>query len=399
MRLLGTNLPCRNTEYGEVQQDLLLTQSSPGLTAGPAALCTHPASTQLSAQQKAGSAKKMRIRLVLVTLFLLMKLRCTQSRCEEEPGSRRPLSDPSLVKQRNIVRRYSDLDYDSFVGLMGRRSTEGEMHDIFVGLMGRRDSETDRPNGLWRKTSPERRGVFLKKCRLRAIKSRRALGPGGGSAGRAPGSRRLIAGPVAVGPQGIPGVSCHHAHLLQTLAQRQVLHWGGVCAHAGPKALHESPEGLFAQHVARPAAHVALLGVGLEALAEVDGLLRRVVGQSPAQVLQHHKGVIVRLEEPVGPVGVALVDVVESSDGLAVQLVPTLLGPQAHRGEVGVGHGAHEQHHVAVAGPGGLHVAGPGAQVHRSALSSGATGHGLLVIRTDQPSRVGTDVIRGSADK
>nr|DAA35159.1 TPA_inf: tachykinin 3 [Gadus morhua] len=65
----------------------------------------------------------MRISLVLVTLFLVMKLRSTQSRCEE-PGSRRPLSDPSLVNRRNIVRRSSDLDYDSFVGLMGRRNTE-----------------------------------------------------------------------------------------------------------------------------------------------------------------------------------------------------------------------------------------------------------------------------------
>uniref|UniRef100_A0A3B3ZZF9 Uncharacterized protein n=1 Tax=Periophthalmus magnuspinnatus TaxID=409849 RepID=A0A3B3ZZF9_9GOBI len=53
--------------------------------------------------------------------------------------------------KRNILKRYSDLDYDSFVGLMGRRSAgklnhfslflTGEMHDIFVGLMGRRNSE------------------------------------------------------------------------------------------------------------------------------------------------------------------------------------------------------------------------------------------------------------------
>ncbi|CAL8366733.1 unnamed protein product [Lota lota] len=109
----------------------------------------------------------MRISLVLVTLFLVMKLRYTQSRCEE-PGSRRSLSDVG-VKARKLqlrgVGRFSDLDYDSFVGLMGRRSTEGEMHDIFVGLMGRRNSETD--NGPWRKTYPERRGVFLNKCRLR----------------------------------------------------------------------------------------------------------------------------------------------------------------------------------------------------------------------------------------
>ncbi|XP_059920414.1 tachykinin-3a [Gadus macrocephalus] len=153
-----------------------LPQSSPDLTAGSTAHNSTPGpfATQLSAQQNAGRAKKMRISLVLVTLFLVMKLRSTQSRCEE-PGSRRPLSDPSLVNRRNIVRRSSDLDYDSFVGLMGRRNTEAanelpsankrEMHDIFVGLMGRRNSETD--DGPWKKTDPERRGVFLNKCRLR----------------------------------------------------------------------------------------------------------------------------------------------------------------------------------------------------------------------------------------
>ena len=32
-------------------------------------------------------------------------------------------------------------------------------------------------------------------------------------------------------------------------------------------------------------------------------------------------------------------------------------------------------------------------------ITSGATVHGLPVIRTDQPSRFGTQVIRGSADK
>ncbi|KAM4609774.1 tachykinin-3a [Polymixia lowei] len=113
--------------------------------------------------------------LMLVTLFLVMKLRYTQSRCEE-PGSRRSSSDTVGLGniQRNILKRYSDLDYDSFVGLMGRRSADAnavpsphkrEMHDIFVGLMGRRNSEPD--NGPWRKEYPERRGIFLNKCRLR----------------------------------------------------------------------------------------------------------------------------------------------------------------------------------------------------------------------------------------
>ena len=59
-------------------------------------------------------------------------------------------------------------------------------------------------------------------------------------------------------------------------------------------------------------------------------------------------------------------DVVEGADGLPVQLVTALLGTQANRGEAGVGCGAHEHHGVAVARPGLLHVARPGAQVVRS---------------------------------
>uniref|UniRef100_A0A3B4UE16 Tachykinin precursor 3a n=1 Tax=Seriola dumerili TaxID=41447 RepID=A0A3B4UE16_SERDU len=117
----------------------------------------------------------MRRGLLLVTLFLIMKLRYSQCRCEE-PGSRRSPSDVGLDNlKRNILKRYSDLDYDSFVGLMGRRNagessfrlTTREMHDIFVGLMGRRNSEPD--NGPWRREYPERRGIFLNKCRLRFL--------------------------------------------------------------------------------------------------------------------------------------------------------------------------------------------------------------------------------------
>ncbi|XP_075882456.1 tachykinin-3a isoform X1 [Nelusetta ayraudi] len=121
----------------------------------------------------------MRGGFLLVTLFLLMKLRCGQSRCEE-PGTRRSTSDQQTDGleniKRNILKKYSDLDYDSFVGLMGRRNADTdavpspqkrEMHDIFVGLMGRRNTESD--NGPWRREYPERRGVFLNKCRLRFL--------------------------------------------------------------------------------------------------------------------------------------------------------------------------------------------------------------------------------------
>ncbi|XP_029973864.1 tachykinin-3a isoform X1 [Salarias fasciatus] len=120
----------------------------------------------------------MRGGLLLVTLILIMKLQYSRCGCEE-PGSRRSTSDQTAGLdniKRNILKRYSDLDYDSFVGLMGRRSAEAndvpapqkrEMHDIFVGLMGRRNSESD--NGPWRREYPERRGIFLNKCRLRLL--------------------------------------------------------------------------------------------------------------------------------------------------------------------------------------------------------------------------------------
>ncbi|KAG7228359.1 hypothetical protein INR49_009223 [Caranx melampygus] len=120
----------------------------------------------------------MRRGLLLMTLLLILKLRYSLCRCEE-PGSRRSSSDQSAdadTVKRNILKRYSDLDYDSFVGLMGRRNADAntvqsprkrEMHDIFVGLMGRRNSEPD--NGPWRREYPERRGIFLNKCRLRFL--------------------------------------------------------------------------------------------------------------------------------------------------------------------------------------------------------------------------------------
>ncbi|XP_034028286.1 tachykinin-3a isoform X2 [Thalassophryne amazonica] len=122
----------------------------------------------------------MRRGLLLMTLFVIMKLRYSQSRCEE-PGSRRSLSDLQQTTvldslKRNLLKRYSDLDYDSFVGLMGRRDADAdvvqsphkrEMNDIFVGLMGKRNSDSD--NGSWRREYPERRGIFLNKCRLRFL--------------------------------------------------------------------------------------------------------------------------------------------------------------------------------------------------------------------------------------
>ncbi|GAA6100525.1 tachykinin-3a [Tachysurus ichikawai] len=116
--------------------------------------------------------------LLLVFLILLVETRLTESSCAEQE-TQRSTSDESpsfRLAARNLLKRYHDIDYDSFVGLMGRRSADAaaddqsqrkrEMHDIFVGLMGRRNSGDDAERPL-RKDYPETRGLFFNKCRLR----------------------------------------------------------------------------------------------------------------------------------------------------------------------------------------------------------------------------------------
>ncbi|KAI5095600.1 tachykinin 3a precursor [Silurus meridionalis] len=118
--------------------------------------------------------------LLLVFLILVVETRLSESSCSEQETQRATSDESSSVQlaARNLLKRYHDIDYDSFVGLMGRRSADAaagageqtqrkrEMHDIFVGLMGRRNSEDDaeRP---WRKDYQEPRGLFFNKCRLR----------------------------------------------------------------------------------------------------------------------------------------------------------------------------------------------------------------------------------------
>ncbi|XP_010873407.1 tachykinin-3a [Esox lucius] len=127
----------------------------------------------------------MRSGLLLVALFLAMKLRSSESSCEEPAAGRfRTTADseesPDLkILQRTLLKRYNDLDYDSFVGLMGRRSADlnglppsphkREMDDVFVGLMGRRNSELGNMSPLRKETYPQTRrgGVFFNKCRMR----------------------------------------------------------------------------------------------------------------------------------------------------------------------------------------------------------------------------------------
>ncbi|XP_016333812.1 tachykinin-3-like [Sinocyclocheilus anshuiensis] len=118
--------------------------------------------------------------LVLLFLVLVLETRWSESSCQQSESQRAVSGEsPSFrLSARNLLKRYNDIDYDSFVGLMGRRNADTEdippqrkreMHDIFVGLMGRRsaDHETGRP---WKKDYPETGssgGIFFNKCKLR----------------------------------------------------------------------------------------------------------------------------------------------------------------------------------------------------------------------------------------
>ncbi|XP_018615892.1 tachykinin-3a [Scleropages formosus] len=120
----------------------------------------------------------MRSALLLALLSLMMTLRSCRSSCDEQENYRSELEKSATFADvpGDRVKRYSDIDYDSFVGLMGRRSAgannspssfKRDMHDVFVGLMGRRSSQTDEARP-WRKENAERRpGIFFNKCKLR----------------------------------------------------------------------------------------------------------------------------------------------------------------------------------------------------------------------------------------
>ncbi|XP_067316103.1 tachykinin-3b [Pseudorasbora parva] len=110
--------------------------------------------------------------LVLLSHVVLLLASPGPSSCARDyPSS---FTDNSDHQSEPYDKRYDDIDYDSFIGLMGRRSAgtnrdtispfRPNMNDIFVGLLGRRNilSETI---PAWRR---ERRGnIFLKDRRLR----------------------------------------------------------------------------------------------------------------------------------------------------------------------------------------------------------------------------------------
>ncbi|XP_057175989.1 tachykinin-3a isoform X1 [Triplophysa rosa] len=119
--------------------------------------------------------------LVLLFLVLVLETRWSESSCQQ-PESQRSASNESpsfRLSAHNLLKRYNDIDYDSFVGLMGRRNADAddsipsqrkrEMHDIFVGLMGRRSSDSADAGRPWRKEYPDANGggIFFNKCKLR----------------------------------------------------------------------------------------------------------------------------------------------------------------------------------------------------------------------------------------
>ncbi|XDV46132.1 hypothetical protein PO909_014081 [Leuciscus waleckii] len=90
--------------------------------------------------------------LVLLFLVLVLETRWSESSCQQSESQRSDSNEsPSFrLSAHNLLKRYNDIDYDSFVGLMGRRNADTddlppqrkrEMHDIFVGLMGRRGAD------------------------------------------------------------------------------------------------------------------------------------------------------------------------------------------------------------------------------------------------------------------
>ncbi|KAK1151322.1 hypothetical protein AOXY_G32895 [Acipenser oxyrinchus oxyrinchus] len=142
-----------------------------------------PASTEKDIQtrlfKKVGTDKKMKSFFVLAILSFLMMVRSCHSSCEEiqEPiGSDLQIKDSSSVNTlpRSFLKRFYDgMNYDGFVGLMGKRTAGklqvfGDMHDFFVGLMGRRNTENGNPVPLKKETFPESRGtIFPNKCKMR----------------------------------------------------------------------------------------------------------------------------------------------------------------------------------------------------------------------------------------
>ena len=166
----------------------------------------------------------------------------------------------------------------------------------------------------------------------------------------------------------IPGVSGRypqvfhafpHLHVLCTAPVTPTQHSFLVAQSLGGESL----ESFFGENVARATAHVSLLHIRLELATKVHRL-RVVVGlQHVAQVLHHHIGVVIRLQEPVSITQVVFVEVAVSLFGLCPQTVSALPHIEPDSREIGVLLGRHEDEFVAAPPPGGLDMLGAGLVV------------------------------------
>uniref|UniRef100_A0A8C9RV99 Neuromedin-K n=1 Tax=Scleropages formosus TaxID=113540 RepID=A0A8C9RV99_SCLFO len=119
----------------------------------------------------------MKRTLLLAILFVKVTLRSCQSSFEDQEPHVSSYEDGLSAESRpqDFLKRYNDLDYNSFVGLMGRRSSgknvilppKNDMDDAFMELLAQRRSQSSN-QPFWKNNYPETRGsIFFNKNRRR----------------------------------------------------------------------------------------------------------------------------------------------------------------------------------------------------------------------------------------
>lgn len=133
----------------------------------------------------------------------------------------------------------------------------------------------------------------------------------------------------------VPAVCRLYPHCLHTLSQSHVFNLGEMGARSGAEAVNESSQRLLAEDVACSARHVAIFNERVKSSSQIHGRFCVILGQSVAEILYDHVRVVVGFHEPIRVVHVVLVDVLESSNGLPVQVLPALADIEPHSWEVG----------------------------------------------------------------
>ncbi|XP_048856210.1 tachykinin-3b isoform X1 [Brienomyrus brachyistius] len=106
--------------------------------------------------------------LLLAILFLKVSIQSCQSSYEDQEPQISSVEDRLRLNShsQDYLKRYNDIDYDAFVGLMGRRSS-GNMDDAFMGPMGRRSSEPSDRHSRRKEQYPKQH--FFNRRKLRCI--------------------------------------------------------------------------------------------------------------------------------------------------------------------------------------------------------------------------------------